>query len=79
MSDYSSLGFSEAMAYVVCIIVSTVMIWLLLLSIFYCDTYTGKPLAYAFLIAFCLIIAYSKIKLLIMLFPARAGLLPIQH
>ncbi|MCJ7742336.1 MAG: hypothetical protein MUO95_06600, partial [Methanoregula sp.] len=34
MSDNSHLRFSEAMAYVTCIIVSTAMIWLLLISIF---------------------------------------------
>jgi len=79
MSDNYPLRFSEAMAYVLCIVVSTAMIWLLLISIFEpCELCTEKTLDYAFFLAFCLIIAYSKIKLFKMLFPARAGLLAIQ-
>jgi len=72
MSDNYPLRFSEAIAYLLCIVVSTVMIWLLLLSIFeQCDPCTEKMGEYVFLPAFCLIIAYSKIRLLYMLFPAR--------
>ncbi len=43
MSDNYPLRFSEAIAYLLCIVVSTAMIWLLLLSIFeQCDPCTKK-------------------------------------
>jgi hypothetical protein len=80
MSDNYPLRFSEAMAYVICIVVSTAMIWLLLISIFEpCNPCTEKMGEYLFLPAFVLIIAYSGFRLFKMLFPARAGLLAIQH
>jgi uncharacterized protein YqhQ len=73
MPDKSSPGFVETMTYVLCIIVSTAIIWYLLLSIFApCNPCTEKTLDYIFLIPFVLIIAYSKIMLLKLLFPARA-------
>jgi uncharacterized protein YqhQ len=72
MPDHSSPRFGETMAYLLCIIVSTAMIWYLLLSIFApCNPCREKTLDYIFLIPFVLIIAYSKIRLLILLFPAR--------
>jgi len=74
MTDNFPLRFSEAMAYVLCIVVSTAMIWVLLLSIFEpCDPCTEKMGEYLFLTAFCLIIAYSSFRLFKMLFPARGG------
>jgi hypothetical protein len=72
MSDDYPLRFSEAMAYVLCIIVSTSMIWLLLISIFEpSELCTEKTLDYAFILAFVLIIAYSGFRLFKMLFQAR--------
>ena len=80
MSDNYPLRFSEAMAYVLCIVVSTAMIWLLLISLFEpCELCTEKTLDYVFLPAFVLIIAYSGFRLFKMLFPARAGLLHLKH
>jgi len=74
MSDDYPLRFSEAMAYVLCIIVSTAMIWLLLISIFEpCNPCKEKMGEYLFLPAFFLIIAYSGFRLFKMLFPAREG------
>jgi len=75
MSD--NLRFSEVMAYVLCIIVSTAMIWYLLIALSY--YYEEIPLIFFFLMAFVLIIAYCKIRLLIMLFPARAAMLHLQN
>lgn len=73
MSDNYPLRFSEAMAYLLCIVVSTAMIWLLLLSRFEpCELCTEKIGEYGFLLAFVLIIVYSIIKLIIILFPVRA-------
>ena len=73
MADDSSPRFGETMAYVLCIIVSTAMIWLLLLSIFEpCLLCTEKMGEYVFLFVFCLVIAYATIRLFILLFPARA-------
>jgi hypothetical protein len=40
--------------------------------IFYCDSCTEKPLAYTFIPAFILIIAYASFGLFRMLFPAKA-------
>jgi hypothetical protein len=68
------------MAYVLCIVVSTEMIWLLLISIFEpSDPCTEKMGEYLFLPAFVLMIAYSGFRLFKRLFPARAGLLHLQH
>jgi len=68
MSDKFPLRFSEVVAYLLCIIVSTAMIWYLLIASYY---YEDKPFIFFFLMAFVLMIAYCKIRLLIMLFPAR--------
>jgi hypothetical protein len=74
MSDNYPLRFSEAMAYVTCIVVSTAMIWLILISIFKpSELYTEKTLDYAFILAFVLIIAYSGFRIFKMLFPALTG------
>jgi hypothetical protein len=67
----SSLQFSKAIAYLFCMVLSIAMIWYLLLAIFYCEMCTEKPLAYAFLLAFILIIGYAGFGLFKMLFPAR--------
>jgi flagellar biosynthesis protein FliQ len=72
MSDTYPLRFPEAVAYLICIIVSTAMIWLLLISIFEpCTPCTEKTGEYLFLPAFILIIIYSSYRLFKMLFPAR--------
>ncbi len=71
MSD-TSLPFDKTMAYLFCTVLSIAMIWYLLMMIFYCKTCTEKPLAYAFILAFALIITYAGFELFKMLFPARA-------
>jgi hypothetical protein len=71
MSDNSSPQFDKTIAYLFCIVVSIAMIWYLLLAIFYCDTCSQKPLAYAFLLAFILIIAYASFGLFRMLLPGK--------
>ncbi len=71
MPDNSSPPFGKTIAYIFCIVLSTAMIWYLSLVIFYCETCTEKPLAYAFILAFVLIIAYAGFVLFKMLFPAK--------
>jgi len=77
VSNYSTLKFSSVMSYLICIVLSISMIWYLLIAIFYCETCSEKPLAYAFLVAFILIIGYASFGLFKMLFPARAELCKI--
>ena len=77
MSDTSSPPPGKTMAYLVCVVLSIAMIWYLLLSIFSCETCAAKPLAYAFILAFILIIAYAGFGLFNMLFPAKAESCPI--
>jgi hypothetical protein len=67
-SDNFSLRFSEAIAYVSCIVVSTAMIWYLIAAIYSCQRCTDNTFEYASLLAFVLIISSTKIKLLIMWF-----------
>jgi hypothetical protein len=43
----------------------------------YCDSCSQKPLAYAFILAFILIIAYASIGLFKMVFPGKAEFCPI--
>jgi hypothetical protein len=45
--------------------------------ILYCDSCSQKPLAYAFILAFILIIAYASIGLFKMVFPGKAESCPI--
>jgi len=77
MSDTSSPPSGKTMAYLFCIVLSIAMIWYLLLSIFSCETCAAKPLAYAFILAFILIIAYAGFSLFNMLFPAKAESCPV--
>ncbi len=64
--------FWETMAYLLCIVVSTAMIWYLLLSIFApCLPCTEKTLNYILLVPFFLILAYSGFRISRTLFPER--------
>jgi len=77
MFHNSSPPLGRTMAYLFCIVLSIAMIWYLLLGIFYCSTCTEKPLAYAFIPAFILMIAYAGFGIFKILFPAKAESCPI--
>ncbi len=64
------------MAYLVCVVLSSATIWYLVLPVVSCGTCAAKPLAYAFILACTLIIAYAGFSLFTMLFFRKSRVLP---